>query len=123
MLPPAAPGWELGLLAVLALLAGGKKLRVIGLGKNVDQTGSLSLGFIIILAAILRGGPLPGCTQVEADRSASSAVGRGGRVFLDADADACARGFLGHFRGDGQWCQRRSTTRRTEGSCARARCG
>ncbi len=24
-------------------------------------------------------------------------MGRGGRVFLDADADACARGFLGHL--------------------------
>jgi two-component sensor histidine kinase/uncharacterized protein YigA (DUF484 family) len=51
----------MGLLAVLALLAGGKKLRVIGRGKDEDQIGSLSLGFIIILAAILRGGPLPGC--------------------------------------------------------------
>jgi hypothetical protein len=24
-------------------------------------------------------------------------MGRGGRLFLDAHADACARGFLGHF--------------------------
>lgn len=61
IVPPAAPPWEIGLLAVLALLAGGKKLRVIGLGKNYDEDGSLTLGFIIILAAILRGGPLPGC--------------------------------------------------------------
>src|SRR5438105_14916671 len=60
-LPPAAPLWEPALLALLALLAGGKKLRVIGLGKNNDQDGSLSLGFIIILAAILRGGPLSAC--------------------------------------------------------------
>src|SRR5690242_11444172 len=58
--PPVASPWELAALALLALLAGGRKLRVIGRGNNEDQDGSFSLGFIIILAAILRGGPLAG---------------------------------------------------------------
>jgi two-component sensor histidine kinase len=56
-----SPIWELAVLALLALVSGGKKLRVIGRGKSADQDGSLSLGFIIILAAIIRGGPQAGC--------------------------------------------------------------
>jgi two-component sensor histidine kinase len=44
------------LFAALATLAGGKKVQVIGRQK-AEESGSLTLGFAIIFAAMLRGGP------------------------------------------------------------------
>src|SRR5258708_131456 len=56
---PITDYWELIGYAALALLAGGRKVRVTDSDKE-EGKGSLSLGFAIIFAAILRGGPLVG---------------------------------------------------------------
>ena len=54
---PVAPLWELVTLAALAVIAGGNKVQVIGRDKE-QENGSLTLGFAIIIASMLRGGPL-----------------------------------------------------------------
>ena len=54
---PDAPLWELVTLAVLAIIAGGNKIQVIGRDK-AHENGSLTLGFAIIIASMLRAGPL-----------------------------------------------------------------
>jgi two-component sensor histidine kinase len=59
LLRPPSPTWELLVYAVLALLAGGRKVRV-NLSDRQEERGSLSLGFAIIFVAMLRGGPLVG---------------------------------------------------------------
>ena len=56
----AGQEWELVLLGGLALMAGGRKVQVLGNCKP-EQNGSLTLGFVITMAAMLRGGPAGGC--------------------------------------------------------------
>ncbi len=58
--PGPAPVWEVLLYALLALLAGGRKVQVIR-GHQAGENGSLTLGLGIIFAAMLRGGPAAGC--------------------------------------------------------------
>ncbi len=55
--PPAvaAHGWEVGLYLGLTILAYDRKIRLVGASEG--QTGSLSLGFAITFAALLRFGP------------------------------------------------------------------
>src|SRR5262249_29172954 len=56
---PAAPLWELMIYGGLSVVAGARKFRVTY--RNTEkESGSLSLGFPIIFAALLRGGPLAG---------------------------------------------------------------
>lgn len=51
----AAHGWEVGLYLGLTILAYDRKVRLVGASEG--QTGSLSLGFAITFAALLRFGP------------------------------------------------------------------
>lgn len=51
--------WELTLFIVLAVLAGGKKVRLMR-HKGAEDVGSMSLGFAITYAAMLRFGPSAG---------------------------------------------------------------
>ncbi|MBV9849633.1 MAG: diguanylate cyclase [Armatimonadetes bacterium] len=67
---PARP-WELGLFLVLALVAGGRKI-VLNSHKRADDT-SMSLGFAITFAAMLRFGPAAGLL-VSAASSLSSCL-------------------------------------------------
>src|SRR5690348_9538749 len=55
----AAPMWELVLFLVLAIFAGGRKIRLIRSRRDED-VGSMSLGFAISFAAMLRFGPAGG---------------------------------------------------------------
>lgn len=57
--PPSASPWELALYGALAVLAGARKVRIT-YRNTVTESGSLSLGFPVIMAAMLRGGPLAG---------------------------------------------------------------
>ncbi len=54
--PTSAASWELPLFAALALLAGGKKVRLMR-HKGSEDVGSMSLGFTITFMALLRLGP------------------------------------------------------------------
>ena len=56
---PLCPNWELVLMGLLAVLAGGRKVQVIG-RERAEENGSLTLGYAIIVASMLRGGPLAG---------------------------------------------------------------
>ncbi len=51
-----AKAWELGLLILLGILAGGTKIRLTP-RKTAESMGLLSLGFALIFAALLRLGP------------------------------------------------------------------
>ena len=48
--------WELVVFLVLSVLAGSRKVQLIR-GTAYDRVGSMSLGFVITFAAILRFGP------------------------------------------------------------------
>src|SRR5437879_3477676 len=48
--------WELAVFLVLSVLAGSRKVQLIR-GTIYDRVGSMSLGFVITFAAILRFGP------------------------------------------------------------------
>src|SRR5437870_1578078 len=48
--------WELPIFLLLAVLAGSKKVQLIR-GKAYDEVGSMSLGFAITFATVLRFGP------------------------------------------------------------------
>ncbi|HZT42151.1 MAG TPA: hypothetical protein VFA07_08170, partial [Chthonomonadaceae bacterium] len=54
-----ASAWEPGLFLLLALLAGGKKVCLMR-HKSMEDVGSISLGFAITFAAIVRFGPVMG---------------------------------------------------------------
>src|SRR3954454_23379767 len=54
-----APFWEMALFIVLAGLAGGKKIRLMRTKADHDA-GSMSLGFAIAFASMLRCGPVGG---------------------------------------------------------------
>ncbi|HZT41481.1 MAG TPA: hypothetical protein VFA07_04805, partial [Chthonomonadaceae bacterium] len=59
--PPAwqSTFWELALFIILAVMAGGKKVRLMRHRSQAD-VGSMSLGFAIIFASIIRFGPAAG---------------------------------------------------------------
>ncbi len=54
-----APLWEVGLFVLLAGMAGGKKIRLMRTKADRD-VGSMSLGFALAFAAMLRFGPMGG---------------------------------------------------------------
>ena len=58
--PTKALAWEKWLFFVLALVAGGKKVRLMRT-KVVEDAGSMSLGFAITFTALVRFGPGIGC--------------------------------------------------------------
>jgi diguanylate cyclase (GGDEF)-like protein/putative nucleotidyltransferase with HDIG domain len=54
-----AQGWELGIFGLMAALAGGKKIKLMR-HTAAEDAGSMSLGFAISFAAMLRFGPAAG---------------------------------------------------------------